>query len=216
MATCKVVVYLMLVSNASYVLATCSAAQLCGACIQLNDVNNTVCHWCVTSELGFCTTYNSYDPLQCHAYILASEDCPIAPPNSFTLWVWVTVAGTVVVLMCICCIVYAFLSYCSRRSLCSCWTRDTPLYPSLNNDGNGVVIVEPPKVEGTNTDDEKTTFFVHNQENTAKVLTCPICWENDKNVSLNCGHTLCMDCATKLQNCPLCKVKLTQISRIYL
>lgn len=42
-----------------------------------------------------------------------------------------------------------------------------------------------------------------------------ICMNNEYNYKFNCGH-VCMDCAMKVKNCPMCRTKVTQIDKIFL
>jgi hypothetical protein len=47
---------------------------------------------------------------------------------------------------------------------------------------------------------------------------CPICFDKTINCSLNpCGHVFCLDCANKFlyNNCPNCRLNVTEIKRIY-
>lgn len=45
---------------------------------------------------------------------------------------------------------------------------------------------------------------------------CKICINNNINCCLDCGHTLCMDCANKINLCPWCKNTLLVVKKIYL
>lgn len=46
--------------------------------------------------------------------------------------------------------------------------------------------------------------------------TCNICFEYEKNVVLNCGHTVCAQCSHQLQQCPMCRVDITERKKLYL
>lgn len=45
---------------------------------------------------------------------------------------------------------------------------------------------------------------------------CVCCADSDKNTILNCGHyCLCSDCATRIQQCPLCRQPITERRRAF-
>ncbi|KFK42342.1 hypothetical protein AALP_AA2G243800 [Arabis alpina] len=44
---------------------------------------------------------------------------------------------------------------------------------------------------------------------------CPICLTNRKDVAFNCGHMTCGDCGTRISNCPICRVLITNRLRLY-
>uniref|UniRef100_A0A1J3K8D7 RING-type E3 ubiquitin transferase n=1 Tax=Noccaea caerulescens TaxID=107243 RepID=A0A1J3K8D7_NOCCA len=44
---------------------------------------------------------------------------------------------------------------------------------------------------------------------------CPICLTNQKDVAFNCGHTTCKDCGSRISNCPICRVLITNRLRLY-
>jgi len=48
-------------------------------------------------------------------------------------------------------------------------------------------------------------------------IKCPICLENERNIVLNCGHTICSVCAgdSRLINCPECRKPITQRIKMY-
>ena len=46
---------------------------------------------------------------------------------------------------------------------------------------------------------------------------CCICMENEYNCKFNCGHVcVCLDCSTLVENCPICRVKVSQVEKIFL
>lgn len=45
--------------------------------------------------------------------------------------------------------------------------------------------------------------------------TCKICMENDNNAVMNCGHIICMDCSKKIEICPHCREKVTNVIQTY-
>ena len=44
---------------------------------------------------------------------------------------------------------------------------------------------------------------------------CPICLDNDKNCMFNCGHRACMECAQKLDVCPVCREPVTSRTQVF-
>ncbi|KAL3513862.1 hypothetical protein ACH5RR_026579 [Cinchona calisaya] len=44
---------------------------------------------------------------------------------------------------------------------------------------------------------------------------CPICLTNGKNMAFGCGHTTCGECASRVSNCPICRLPITSRLRIY-
>ena len=44
---------------------------------------------------------------------------------------------------------------------------------------------------------------------------CAICFENDKNCMFNCGHRACMECAQKLDVCPVCREPVTSRTQVF-
>jgi hypothetical protein len=47
-------------------------------------------------------------------------------------------------------------------------------------------------------------------------LACCICLERRKDTALNCGHVLCEPCAGRVQQCPTCRLYITERKRVYL
>jgi len=45
-------------------------------------------------------------------------------------------------------------------------------------------------------------------------LVCPICMDRDRNIALNCAHTLCDTCALNLIDCPMCRTPITNYNKI--
>lgn len=45
---------------------------------------------------------------------------------------------------------------------------------------------------------------------------CPICMMSKKNMVINCGHLYCPDCVKMMQKCPVCKIQITRIQKVYL
>lgn len=45
---------------------------------------------------------------------------------------------------------------------------------------------------------------------------CPICMMSKKNMVINCGHLYCPDCVKIMQKCPVCKIQITRIQKVYL
>jgi hypothetical protein len=75
-------------------------------------------------------------------------------------------------------------------------------------------IPQQPEILGTMDVDEQLADF-----------DCPVCWnsitEGEKKVKTSCNHTLCMDCAPKLQclvgtttcvSCPMCRTRLQKFT----
>jgi hypothetical protein len=59
------------------------------------------------------------------------------------------------------------------------------------------------------------------EETDNEALQCSICWERKKDLSLDCGHTLCTECARSInenQNpqCPECRASFSLIRRVYI
>ncbi len=50
-------------------------------------------------------------------------------------------------------------------------------------------------------------------------LQCPICSENIKNSTVQCGHMFCIPCIREVyeknKSCPLCKEEITKITKLY-
>jgi len=51
-------------------------------------------------------------------------------------------------------------------------------------------------------------------------LTCPICYERERNTVLNCGHLFCAEDITLIRarpdpKCPLCQTSITSAQRIF-
>eukprot|EP01080_Neovahlkampfia_damariscottae_P002726 gene2726-3921_t len=47
---------------------------------------------------------------------------------------------------------------------------------------------------------------------------CTVCFVNEKNIALNCGHLFCSDCLSILpeNNCPICRVEIKNKIKIFL
>jgi hypothetical protein len=46
---------------------------------------------------------------------------------------------------------------------------------------------------------------------------CPVCMVNKKNVAImGCGHTLCEECGILLSSCPVCRMKIDMLVKVYL
>ncbi|AAD30238.1 Similar to gi/3844599 F31D5.2 gene product from Caenorhabditis elegans cosmid gb/U28941 and contains PF/00097 Zinc (Ring) finger C3HC4 domain. ESTs gb/F19963 and gb/T42582 come from this gene [Arabidopsis thaliana] len=45
--------------------------------------------------------------------------------------------------------------------------------------------------------------------------SCPICLTNRKDVAFSCGHMTCGDCGSKISNCPICRVRITNRLKLY-
>lgn len=45
---------------------------------------------------------------------------------------------------------------------------------------------------------------------------CMICYDQNIDTSLNCGHTGCRNCLNQINQCPICSEKITERRRIYL
>lgn len=47
--------------------------------------------------------------------------------------------------------------------------------------------------------------------------SCSICCSNENQfVNIDCGHVICKECCTKVDNCPICKKKIGKRTNIYL
>ncbi len=68
----------------------------------------------------------------------------------------------------------------------------------------------PPKVEQVDDTQEYATQLVER-------IRCPICLTNERHIALDCGHTICPECAqnTSLINCPECRKPITQRKKIF-
>lgn len=45
---------------------------------------------------------------------------------------------------------------------------------------------------------------------------CPICLSNGKDLAFGCGHMTCRDCGSRLSNCPICRLPITNRLRLYI
>ncbi|RCV31649.1 hypothetical protein SETIT_6G195000v2 [Setaria italica] len=45
--------------------------------------------------------------------------------------------------------------------------------------------------------------------------TCPICWNQAKNLAFGCGHQTCSDCAKDLKVCPMCQKAISVRLKLY-
>ncbi|CAO2191909.1 unnamed protein product [Urochloa humidicola] len=45
--------------------------------------------------------------------------------------------------------------------------------------------------------------------------TCPICWNQEKDLAFGCGHQTCSDCAKDLKVCPMCQKSITVRLKLY-
>jgi hypothetical protein len=48
-------------------------------------------------------------------------------------------------------------------------------------------------------------------------IRCPVCTEHERNIVLNCGHTLCAQCAydSRISTCPQCRAEITSRQSMY-
>ncbi len=55
-------------------------------------------------------------------------------------------------------------------------------------------------------------------EDVVNRITCPVCYQNERDTILNCGHTLCSRCAhtPAIRKCPMCNQVITSRNRMYL
>jgi hypothetical protein len=73
----------------------------------------------------------------------------------------------------------------------------TSLRPLKEGRGKPLGPTPPPKGSGTN--------------------QCVVCWDKKRNtMNIGCGHLcLCEDCADRLDDCPICRAPMTQLTRVY-
>ena len=45
---------------------------------------------------------------------------------------------------------------------------------------------------------------------------CCVCFERARNTALGCGHVLCGECASRVEECPLCRTPVTIRIKLYL
>lgn len=66
---------------------------------------------------------------------------------------------------------------------------------------------------------KKLQAKVHDLEN---MITCPVCYERNKNIVLECGHAICLQCWNKLlgfnlsARCPMDRQSTFIVQRLYL
>jgi hypothetical protein len=46
-------------------------------------------------------------------------------------------------------------------------------------------------------------------------MTCPVCFINEKDTRLTCGHLCCGQCASMVHTCPICRTLITSRDKIY-
>ena len=65
----------------------------------------------------------------------------------------------------------------------------------------------------------KITDLKHKHQQTVetiKMFECKICMEKlNRVMCIPCGHCFCEDCSKNLQECPLCRAKISSVNRIY-
>jgi len=54
------------------------------------------------------------------------------------------------------------------------------------------------------------------EKNQLEFKKCSICFTNDKDTILNCGHLFCNDCSNQVVNCPTCRQVINTLNRAYL
>jgi len=53
-------------------------------------------------------------------------------------------------------------------------------------------------------------------EETTEVISCKVCLVNTLKVVFSCGHCTCIGCANKLNDCHICRKKISKKARLYL
>uniref|UniRef100_K1PSK1 E3 ubiquitin-protein ligase RGLG2 n=1 Tax=Magallana gigas TaxID=29159 RepID=K1PSK1_MAGGI len=62
---------------------------------------------------------------------------------------------------------------------------------------------------GSKADHEDEALFVGDDR------CCPICYDRNRSIAFQCGHTFCSQCSDQLTDCPNCRVKVTQRLRLF-
>lgn len=45
---------------------------------------------------------------------------------------------------------------------------------------------------------------------------CPVCFDRVQNCSFQCGHVFCVQCASKVEQCPTCRVKVQTRTKLFM
>uniref|UniRef100_A0A8W8JSN7 RING-type domain-containing protein n=1 Tax=Magallana gigas TaxID=29159 RepID=A0A8W8JSN7_MAGGI len=73
----------------------------------------------------------------------------------------------------------------------------------------GIFSIRQPFQRKTHSDHEDVALFVGDNR------CCPICFDRNKSIAFQCGHTFCSQCSDQLTDCPNCRVKVTQRLRLF-
>jgi hypothetical protein len=58
---------------------------------------------------------------------------------------------------------------------------------------------------------------VDDEKSSIEELKCTVCMENKRCIAFNCGHFVtCASCSQRLNTCPMCRVKISTKTRIYM
>eukprot|EP00105_Crassostrea_gigas_P045565 XP_019929713.1 PREDICTED: E3 ubiquitin-protein ligase mib1-like [Crassostrea gigas] len=67
----------------------------------------------------------------------------------------------------------------------------------------GIFSIRQPFQRKTHSDHEDEALFVGDDR------CCPICYDRNRSIAFQCGHTFCSQCSDQLTDCPNCRVKFT-------
>lgn len=57
---------------------------------------------------------------------------------------------------------------------------------------------------------------IEKKESVVPTRSCKVCLDQVPNaVLIECGHLFCYDCATKVSRCPVCRVSVKRVLRVY-
>ena len=58
-------------------------------------------------------------------------------------------------------------------------------------------------------------ILIETVEENINAITCQICFEYIINTVSQCGHPVCSNCLSKLENCPICRQKIIKSIPLY-
>lgn len=83
-------------------------------------------------------------------------------------------------------------------------------------------IIEVIKNEKLNDDPKKHAVEIYNKfkiepvENSTSKYNCKVCYCHENNCAISpCGHMLCIQCATNINTCPICRSQIFDLIKIY-